>query len=284
MTIRPATITRHELARRRSQLADLRRYLASQEEEFARLREQVQAFLARYTQELGSLYMELDALESQLHAATSYLYEALLRNGVQVSKPLPPRATALPVLPQLPVGAPFPEEPAGGMVEVAPPTLKQLYRRAAMRLHPDFARNEAERRQREQQMISANEAYAVGDRPRLEHLLLQAGEDPLKVVGNNGDAVLEWLRRSELAVQGRTRVVQAHLLSLQAHPMHQLSEAIVRAEGKGLDPLGIMASRLRAQIGERRQELYIGQRLQPESKLAPAFVHQRVERMGAANS
>ncbi|MET0208296.1 MAG: hypothetical protein ABW220_04595, partial [Burkholderiaceae bacterium] len=47
------------------------------------------------------------------------------------------------------------------------------------------------------------------------------------------------------------------------------------AETKGLDPLAIMANRLRAQITERRQELYIGQRLQPKSSMAAAFLRQR---------
>jgi hypothetical protein len=37
--------------------------------------------------------------------------------------------------------------------------------------------------------------------------------------------------------------------------MHALGESIERAEKKGLDPLAIMANRLRAQITERRQEL-----------------------------
>ncbi|MDT8998570.1 hypothetical protein RQP53_04715 [Paucibacter sp. APW11] len=282
--MRTPTITRHELARRRGQLSDLQAYVQSLEGEFGALHQRLQEFVARYTDLLGPLYLELDALESQLHLATSYLSEALRRNGVDVRMPMPPKPTALPQLPTLPAAAPLPHEPQGGMVEIEPPSLKQLYRRAAMRLHPDLARSDIERLQRETDMIDANAAYAAGDRPRLERLLLRAGEDPLKVTGSNGDAVLEWLRRSELGVQGRLRVVQAHLLALQAHPMHQLLQAISQAEAKGLDPMAVMASRLRTQIAERRQELYIGQRLQPESSLAQAFLHQRIERMGAATS
>lgn len=278
--MKPA-ITQHELMRRRSQLSDLQRYVSTQEEAFTQLHNQLGSFIDRYVGVLGPLYMELDALESQLHLAMTYLSQALRKNGVEACAPLPPRATDLPRLSVLPTAAPLPAEPSVGIVEVAPPTLKQLYRRAAMRLHPDLARGDLERRQREEQMMAANEAYAAGDRSRLEALLLAAGEDPLKVTGSNGNAVLEWLRRAELAVQGRLRVVQAHLLALQAHPMHQLWVAIERAEVKGLDPLSVMANRLRAQIAERRQELYIGQRLQPDSELALAFLHQRMERMGA---
>lgn len=275
-------ISRHELARRRAQLDDLHRYLQEQEASFAELHAQVQAFIARYLRQLESLYLELDALESQLHQTTQGLSEALRRQGIAVGIPCPPRATPMPALAALPAPPPWPAEPQGdASIATPPPSLKQLYRRAAMRLHPDLAPSGPERLRREELMRHANEAYAAGNRQWLEQLLLGAGEDPVKVSGSQGHAVFDWLRRSELAVQARLRVVQAHQLALQAHPMHQLWQAISRAEAQGLDPLVVMASRLRSQIAERRQEVYIGQRLQPQSELAQAFVHRRVERMGA---
>lgn len=273
-------ITPRELDRRREQLAELQRYLATQERDYAQTRERVQRFIDRYVQTLAPLYMELDALESQLYCAMRYLHEALGRNGVDTRAPDSPKATALPQLLQLPAGAPLPPEPEGGLVHLGPPPLKTLYRRAAMRLHPDLAPDDGERRARERKMAEVNDAYAAEDRVRLEDLLLAAGESLVKVKGGNADAVMEWLRQAERSVQGRLRVVQAHLAALNAHPMNELGESIARAEKKGLDPLGIMASRLRAQITERRQELYIGQRLQPDSGMAEAFLRQRQLRAG----
>lgn len=279
-----SAITRHELERRRSQLGELQRYLAVQEQAFTEARHTVQAFVDRYAATLGTLYMELDALESQLHSATSYLAEALRRNGIDAASPRPPQASALPLLPKLPAGAPPPPEPPGGMVELAPPPLKTLYRRAAMRFHPDLAPQASQRPAREQQMMVVNEAYAAGNRPQLEALLLADGEDPVKVTGGNADAVRAWLIRAEARVQGRTRVVQAMRVALKTHPMHALCQAIGRAEAEGLDPFSVMAKRLRAQIAERRQELYIGQRLDADSGLAQAFLQQRAARMGGAFS
>jgi hypothetical protein len=131
-------------------------------------------------------------------------------------------------------------------------------------------------------MMAVNKAYAAADRPQLEALLLAHGEPAIKVCGSDRQAQLQWIMRVEQQVQGRLRVVQAYLVALQAHPMHQLWQAISRAEVKGLDPLGVMANRLRSQISERRQELYIGQRLSPKSGLAELFLRQRIARMGAA--
>lgn len=277
----PSAISRHGLERRRAQLFELQRYLQLQESEFLSLHGKLQAFIERYVDKLSACYLELDALESQLHTATRYLAEALNRNGVATKAPRAPQATALPKLLCLPAAAPLPAEPPGGLVDLAPPSLKTLYRRAAMRLHPDFADNEAERKHREQVMMQVNEAYKAERRQDLEALLLAAGEDPVKVSGGNADALRTWLGRCETAVQGRLRVVQAHLVALQAHPMHQLWQAISHAETLGLDPFSVMAQRLRSQINERRQELYIGQRLLPEPGLAEDFLRRRIERMGA---
>ena len=277
-----SALSRHGLERRHAQLQELQRYLQTQESEFHELHSQLTAFVDRYAATLGIAYLELDALESQLHTATQYLADALRRNGIDARTPRAPQATALPSIPKLPAAAPLPAEPTNGCIDLPPPSLKTLYRRAAMRLHPDFASNEHERQRREQAMMLVNEAYAAERRGQLEALLLANGEDPVKVTGGNADALRNWLSRCESSVQGRLRVVQAHLIALQAHPMHQLSQAIRRAETIGLDPFSVMIQRLQSQISERRQELYIGQRLQPEPGLAEDFLRRRIERMGAS--
>ena len=279
-----AAVTKHDLGRRRTQLQELQVFLAEQEKQFGDQRKKLQAFVDRYTAALAPLYMELDALESQLHCATTLLAQALQRNGVQARFPKAPQATALPLLPQLPAGAPLPAEPEGGWIELGPPPLKTLYRRAAKRFHPDLASGDAQRARREAQMMVVNQAYDHGDRSTLERLLLADGEDPVKVTGGNADAIRHWLTRSEVAVQGRLRVVQAHRAVLDNHPVAKLCDSITRSEELGLDPLAVMAARLRTQIAERRQEIYIGQRLHADSELAEAFLHRCVDRSAGLSS
>ena len=277
-------VTKHDLGRRRAQLQDLQAFVAEQEKQFGEQRKKLQVFVDRYTTALAPLYMELDALESQLHCATTLLAEALQRNGVQARFPKTPQPTALPLLPQMPAGAPLPAEPEGGWIELGPPPLKTLYRRAAKRFHPDLAAGDAQRRQREGQMMVVNQANDCGDRVTLERLLLADGEDPVKVTGGNADAIRHWLTRSEVALQGRLRVVQAHRAVLDNHAVTKLCDAITRSEELGLDPLAVMAARLNTQIAERRQEIYIGQRLHADSELAEAFLHRCVDRSAGLSS
>jgi len=273
-------ITRHELTRRREQLQDLQRYLAVLEADHDGARVKLLGFRLRYLEALGPLMRELDELEAQLHQATALLSEALKRQGVDAPVASTPAAKAWPDIPALPEATPLPPEPTGPTMDLPPPSLKTLYRRAAMRFHPDLAPSGPERDVCEQRMMVVNEAYANSDRAKLEALLLAAGEAPEKVIGGPADAVRAWLGLCEHMVQGRIRVVQAQTALLHNLQMHQLRVAIERAEAGGMKPLDIMASRLRAQIAERRQELYIGQRLQPDSDLAASFVRQRQARIG----
>lgn len=287
-------ISRHDLERRHAALQDLRRYLAEQESEFNQQRRSVLQFAARYQATLGPLYKELDALEAQLSQTTHALLGTLRSRGIDVGLPddpptvrqqLPeaqwPRVAQLARLEGLPPSMPLPAVPVGADIsQWAPPTLKMLYRRAAMRIHPDRASSDAERAQREQLMMAVNAAYAAGERWRLEAMLLAAGEDPGKVSGGNAEALRNWLAHCEHLVQDRLRLVNDYMAALSGTGMHKLWRTVTQAESRGLDPFGAMVLKLRAQIVERRKELYIGLRLKPESSLARAFLHQRAGRLG----
>ncbi|KQV60349.1 hypothetical protein ASC95_02465 [Pelomonas sp. Root1217] len=272
-------ITRHELSRRREQLQDLQRYLAVLEADHDGSRAKLLGFRQRYLEALGPLMRELDEIDAQLHQATALLSEALKRQGVDAPVSASQRAKPWPDVPALPDATPLPPEPTGPLTDLPPPSLKTLYRRAAMRFHPDLAPSGPEREVCEQRMMIVNEAYASSDRHRLESLLLAAGELPEKVIGGPADAVRAWLGLCEHLVQGRIRIVRAQTAVLQNLQMHQLRVAIERAEAGGMKPLDIMATRLRTQIAERRQELYIGERVGSDASLAADFLRKRYQRL-----
>jgi hypothetical protein len=292
-------ISRRDLERRHAALTDLRRYLVLQEREFERKRAQVQEFAERYQALFGPLYMELSTLESQLRTATHTLMDTMRRHGIELrlprAEPQPAAATAkggalLTQMPQLahaarfeglPPTEPLPPVPVGAdIAHWAPPTLKMLYRRAAMRVHPDRAASDAERPHREQRMMVVNAAYAANDRQALEALLLSEGDDPTTVHGGNAHALRNWLAVCEEKVQARLRLVASYLEAVGNHSLGRLCEQVTQAESRGLDPMGLMAFKLREQIVERRKELYIGERIKPDSSLAHAFLHQRAQRVG----
>lgn len=265
---------RLEAARRRRQLEELQRFLSSLETEYSQLERQVLAFQSRYGQRLGALWVEVESLQGQLLAAL----ELLARSSGAPLPPLPPQRR-LTALPQLPAGPVWPEAPAEEQALVAP-TLKELHRRAAMRLHPDRASGEADRTRREALMRDANLAYADQDRATLEGLLIAAGESPQRLGGFDVHAHWRWLERCEQLAQGRLRVLRAHLVLLRQHPSTVLAEHVERGEQRGLDALAVMETRLRAQAQELRQQLYIGARLQANSRLAAEFLQQWQARWG----
>ena len=291
-------ISRRELERRHAALQDLRRYLALQEQEFQVQRTQVQAFAERYQALFGPLYEELFALESQLRTATNALISTMRQHGIDLRLPEAPShpqqgsqlQSQMPGLAQmarlegLPADEPLPLVPVGADIgQWAPPTLKMLYRRAAMRLHPDRAASDAERPGREQQMMIVNAAFAASDRPTLEALLMAAGEDPCAIHGGNAAALRNWLAHCEERVQARLRLVASYMAALSGHSMCKLWQSVNLAEERGIDPMALMAFKLREQIVLRRKELYIGERLKPDSSLARAFLHQRAAQASHAS-
>jgi len=269
---------RLEMARRRRQLDELKQFLTGMEREFDTLSQAVLAFWSEYEQRLGAPWAEVEALQTELQQA--------LDGMAQAQGAAPVRLPTLRVrhsLPTLPAAVAWPAAPADDAAPVAP-TLKDLHRRAAMRLHPDRAPDEPERTRREALMRDANLAYANQDRATLEGLLIAAGESPQRLGGFDVHAQWQWLERCEQLAQGRMRLIKAHLVLLRQHPNTVMAEAVTRARGRGLDALDLMALRLKAQAQELRQQLYIGARLPPQSALAESFLAQWRARWAEAAS
>ncbi|MFN7695627.1 MAG: hypothetical protein ACK5O3_16430 [Burkholderiales bacterium] len=269
---------RLEAVRRRRQLEELQGFLARLEAEYAQLETQALAFQSRYEQRLGSAWREVEQLQAELLRAL----ETLARAEGAPLPPLPPQRRRN-ALPQLPAAVAWPAPPADEQGLVAP-SIKDLHRRAAMRLHPDRATSDDERQRREALMRDANLAYMNKDRAALEGLLIASGENPQRLGGFDVHAHWQWLERCEQLAQGRLRVLRAHLMLLRQHPTTVLAEASERALGRGLDALVVMEARLKSLAAELTQQLYIGERLTPRSPLSQQFLAQWQARWGEAAS
>lgn len=238
-----------ELGRRQGAIAALQLHLQECEAELTTLLKGLKRFIVRYAQELNPLYTELDELELQL----GQTLQIQLQTPDEHFGRVPETGFALPDFDEVKPSEPEIKPPPAALQSA--PSVKQLYRRAAMRLHPDRAASDAERHSLNEAMSKVNLAYAQGDRYTIERLLVQSGDDPQQISGDNTLARLHWVYLREQQLRERQQYVQSRLSELRSNPMHKLWKSVSEAEALGLDPLGVMAERLRLQVNERRQEL-----------------------------
>ena len=182
-----------ELLLKREELASVRAALAERELELADLRAQLKGFEGRYLRQVGVLYSELDDWEAKI---------------AEIEASLKPSATASQRAQETRKRADETHEATHGEASKArdfqpSADLKSLFRETAKRLHPDFAKDEADRLLRTRLMAQANVAYSQGDAEALQRILDEFGNSPnlcrAKALG------LSWFVSSARFIrQGRT--------------------------------------------------------------------------------
>jgi hypothetical protein len=247
----PAEIILHrsvnaaELAEKRERLAELRTLLGEREADVAQLRSQMKAFEGNYLRRVGVLYAELDEIAARITEREVDLYdsEAARRRAQEARERARETHEAA-------FGADAEPE------EFDPsPSLKTLFREVAKRIHPDFARDEAEQKHFTLLMMRANQAYSRGDGETLQRLL----DDHLEVnatVGDEGEGA-ELLRVAR-QIQHAERDVAAldgereRLLASEIGQLYTDAEAAAREER---DLLAELAAGLRERIADAEYRL-----------------------------
>jgi hypothetical protein len=228
---------------RRETLASVRATLAERESELAQLRAQLTTFEGRYLRQVGILYAELDDLEARIAEREVALYDsdAARRRAEETRRQ-----------------AQETHDAAFGEAHQAeefdhPLNLKTLFREVAKRIHPDFARDDAEQNHFTLLMGLANQAYKRGDTDTLQRLLDDHREINALITGE--DATAELLRITR-QIQHAERDIAAldseryTLLSGEIAQLHQDAEAAAREHR---DLLTELAASLRDQIADARQ-------------------------------
>jgi len=122
--------------------------------------------------------------------------------------------------------------------------LKKLFRSVAQKIHPDRARNDADRAWRTQLMSEANRAYRANDRHALQEILSLWAEGSQPTGAPTADAT-----EYELAhLKRRIAEIEAELNRLFASRLYELFTAAGIARRAGRDLLLEMAERLDADI------------------------------------
>jgi len=204
-------------------------------------------FRQRYHQTVGRLYAQLDAVEAQIAAAKAAAQpQAATLQAEAAQAQARARASAEEA------GTIERETPAAAQIT---PELRQIFRKAASLMHPDRATTEPERLRRDAMMKKVNAAYQQGDMTALQKLIVEFGQDPEAVTGDDlGSRIVKAIRRIS---QLRKRVAEVGMLlaELQASEMHQLQHAVTEAESMGGTPLQDLAQVILQSISERQMEL-----------------------------
>lgn len=189
---------------KRVELASVVAELERRELHLSTLKDQISQFEARYLREVGSLYAELDdwnAKIAELRAGREQTPEAraAARAAREQAQATAQAASAL-----------APEALKGCNSR----ELKALRREVARALHPDRARNEADRILREQLMKEANAAFSRRDAAAMRRILEEYRDSPESVLANDLASDLERIERQIRRTRRRLQEIEDEISRL----------------------------------------------------------------------
>jgi len=234
-----------DLLDKRERLAAVRTLLAEREAELAQLRAQLKTFEGRYLRQVGILYAELDDIEARIAEREVDLYD---------SESARHRAEEARQRAQETHDAAFADAREAEEFD-PPPSLKTLFREVAKRIHPDFARDDAEQKHFTLLMARANQAYGRGDIETLQHLLDDYREIHASIAGEG--AAAEMLRILRQIQHGERDIanLEAERHTLLASEIAQLHLEAEAAAREHRDLLTELATNLREQVADARYRL-----------------------------
>ena len=236
-----------ELNRLESEQAILEDQVANAELTLETLKVETALFEHNYYQTVGRFYVELDQLVAQIaraeagldidnveaqaeaEAAERQAQQSAEEAGLTEKQPVPPREIT--------------------------PELKQAFRQAAKLMHPDRATTDAERVRRNVIMAQINVAYAKGDQAAIEKLILEFGQDPEAITGEDIAARLVKTIRRLAQLRRRMAEAEQEIALQKAGELYDLMVTVTEAKAMGGDPLGDLAMHIMQQISERKIEL-----------------------------
>jgi hypothetical protein len=230
------------LLNKREQLSTVRTTLAERESELAQIRAQLKTFEGRYLRQAGILYAELDDLEARIAEREVDLYE---------SDSARRRAEETRRQAQETYDAAYGEAHEAEEFD-PPPSLKTLFRDVAKRIHPDFARDEAELQHFTLLMARANQAYSRGDTETLQRLLDDHHEINAAIAGEDAAAELLRITRQIQHAERDIAALDSEQRTLLASEIAHLYLDAEAAAREHRDLLAELASTLREQIADAR--------------------------------
>ncbi len=238
-----------ELLRLESEQSQLEDQVATAELDRETAKTDIARFQRRYYETAGRLYAQLDELDAQITNAKAGRApnDAAAQAHAQATQEQARKSS---------------EE--AGLIEAQPtpplvitPECKLAYRKAAKLMHPDRATTEQERQRRTVLMAQVNLAYERGDQQAIEKLMLEFGQDPEAIAGEDvASRIVKAIRRIA-QLRRRLGEILQELEAQKQTEIYQLKTTIEETEAMGGDPLGDLAQQLLQELSERKIQLEI---------------------------
>jgi hypothetical protein len=242
--VRKQTPEEEELLRKREELASVRAALAERELELADFRAQLKSFEGSYLRQVGVLYAEMDDLDARVAELEASLESsaAARRRAERARRRADDTHEAT-------------HGEASKAADFKPSAdLKTLFREVAKRIHPDFAKDDAERQRRTRLMAKANEAYSRGDAEALQRILDEYSESSESFRGEGIGAELIRIIRQIAEAKKHIAAIEQELATLRASEIAKLRDDVEAAEKQGRDLLAELAVTVGEQVARARRE------------------------------
>lgn len=235
-----------ELKLKEQELKDLENRLVEFEFQLTDLRADLGTFESLYLKIVGVRYAELDEIEAQLA-------EFVARRSPGDLKAQRTATEARRRAKESRASAAESSREEKGRFSPSP-SLKELYREVARRVHPDLAADDADRQRRQRSMAEANNAYANGDEARLRRILEEYENSPEAVFGKGPGVDLVKVIRRIVQVKRRLAEVQAEMEQIRSSEIFQLKAKVDDGKKQGRDVLSEMAAAIQVQIARSQVE------------------------------
>jgi hypothetical protein len=237
-----------ELNKKRALLDRLKDRLASQEEEMADLRAELEQFEAQYTMEVGRLYAELDDIEARIAEDEVRIHpedEEIRRKAEEARRRAEESAAQADA--ENWANCSFKWQPT---VEA-----KKAYHKLARLIHPDLALDRQERERRHELMARLNDAYSAGDQAALNKLVEDHRDSPDLIKGDSIADNLVRVIRQISQVKNRLRELEDERLKVELSELFTLRHKVRSETLEGRNLLQQMAARTRTHIVKAERKL-----------------------------
>jgi hypothetical protein len=226
----------------------LSKELAEKELELSTLERRLSWFEGKYARKVGILLAELDEIEREIAKELLRLYpKEEYRQGFQRAE-RKAKTSRDAVDEKVAEGLKKPFELSD--------ELRDLFRKVAKAIHPDFATNPQERAFRNTLMTRANEAYKKGDMEGLRRILEEwENRDKRSYPQEAALAQVEQLEQQIRQIRLRISEIRIRITELEKSDLYQLMVKVEQAELEGRDLLDEMAKKLQVQLLEARKLL-----------------------------